>query len=61
MKSEIKINTRLVNSMFSEDRKTLEHANQGLNSKQIKDIESIVKILDELLHMDKKNTHIKSS
>ena len=47
--------------MFSEDRKTLEHANQGLNSKQIKDIESIVKILDELLHMDKKNTHIKSS
>lgn len=61
MKSEIKINTRIINSIFSEDKKVSEHVYQALNSKQIKDIESIVKILDDLLHMDEKNTHLKSS
>lgn len=61
MKSDIKINTRKINAIFSEDKKVSEHAYQVLNSEQIKDIASIVEILDDLLHMDKKNTHLKSS
>jgi hypothetical protein len=48
MKSEIKIHDELIISEFNSIRHEKEHSNSSINSNEIKDIESIVMLLEKL-------------